>query len=322
MRNRPRQNILLLAMAVLFLAPAFLLYNANGTASAQQEPEIVCESAEIPVGAAVDASLILAEELLNNAAAAISGAVTEIALAEQLLLLPDQCLAENCGGGCSPDTRTISCGSSPPPAGEYAAPCWPGDAGKFFCYLDDPNNRVHCQFTGPGPDDYGLITDPCPPDLKCVPPDGICSACTEDFCDISPCSGDPCPRDAINMAADAIISSYDEIKRVKENTTDLFEEKFTQLVNGKDLWKYCTDKTKINLMLKGAMKDESLKDLIVCLLDESRRGLSRCVTPDNLNYLEERQGTLKCQDASALGALSEKQRQECYFDNFFCCRFQ
>lgn len=220
-------------------------YNKKAGVSAQgPEPELTCESPEIPVGTVTDATLLFSRQFYENLQAVVRATVSQQALVQVLLSLPDECKAENCESQCE------------------------------------------------------------------LAKDGA-------SCEVSACAGEPCPRDKINAAFDGINSSYEDIKRAGKNIEDLFEKKFDQKINGVDPWKYCPDKTK-NLL---NLVDASLRDLILCLLDESRRGLSLCTTPESVDPLEEGRGVLTCLEANYFGALSEKQRKECYESNFFCCYF-
>ena len=112
-----RNKIIISVLTVLTLFLVFTLaYNKNGgKANAQApEPELVCQSPEIPVGIAADAALVFAMQTISEAQKAVNSAVTMIILSDQLLNLPDQCQASNCSVGCSQTSNPVLCGTLAP----------------------------------------------------------------------------------------------------------------------------------------------------------------------------------------------------------------
>lgn len=273
-------TILLITTPIIIFLLLFLGYNiitSDNNAILAQEPELVCEDPEIPVGIATDATLFLAKRLLTNAQNAVSAAFTQIALAEQLITLPDECQADNCSAGCTTLTNTVSCGtdnnncSTLSPCG--AQPCWTKISGST-CEL----------------------------------------FCTSYSCQTNPCSGDPCPRNAINNIINAIEANQNTIKVSKDNINKLFNDEFKDQINGKDPWEYCSARALIS--------NKTLPNLISCLLEESRTGLSACTTPEGVNPLEEGKGVLTCQQGIESKVLTDKQQNQCYPNNFYCCYFK
>lgn len=265
---------------VLSLISVFFLYNKSGSNVSAQE--VLCLSPEIPVGTAIDETYAFAQELLQHLQLAVSYSMAQAALSEQLAELPDECKAENCSSGCNTITNSVFCGKS--------RPC-PDDCAAWPCSTSiDPDT-------------------------------GLCSKeCTEYSCQITSCSGDPCPTTEINNLVDAINRLHGQIAAERQAIEKLLENEYNS-----DSWKFCREETKDRLIRKGEMTDKRRRDLVACLLEESRIGLSNCVTPAQFfagTSKEEVKLLYSCQEARLQGLLTDVQAEQCTVNNAFCCDLQ
>jgi hypothetical protein len=91
-------GLLFLIMPLIFL---FIIYNQKKEAKAQEEQVIlVCDGDEIPIGEAIDETLAVGHDIINESQKMIDSSSDEIAAANQLLNLVDRCSATGCSSGC------------------------------------------------------------------------------------------------------------------------------------------------------------------------------------------------------------------------------
>lgn len=92
-------GLLFLIVPLIFL---FIIYNQKREARAQEEQVmLVCDGDEIPIGEAIDETLAVGHDIIDNSQKMIDESLAEIDAAKELLELADQCTAANChSGGC------------------------------------------------------------------------------------------------------------------------------------------------------------------------------------------------------------------------------
>jgi len=93
-------GLLFLAVPLIFL---FIIYNQKRETKAQEEQVmLVCDGDEIPIGEAIDETLAVGHNIINESQKMINSSLVEINAANDLLTLVDQCTVANCNsGGCS-----------------------------------------------------------------------------------------------------------------------------------------------------------------------------------------------------------------------------
>lgn len=288
-QNYKKFIFLVLFLGLLLFTFAFL-YNKEKETLAQEEFVLDCGE-EIPIGEAIDESLVMIKNILDASGAMLAAGGGQIAAVNQIYEsgLPDQCRAENCDTGCDRTSELIctpvsecncitvsACGgvggSCPPgvenctiwcvpdlQGGEICAPCW---------------NETTCD------------TD-CPPDCEWVV-----------NCNIRACTGNACP-------------------------VDLFNETMSQLSQVVSLYP--------SIAANAAVINQEVgkRDDIIAKLNEARTALEQCATPasgfvpeETLQLLE---GLISCEEANWLKILpaeSEKcnpDREDYHPKNFLCC---
>ena len=134
--------------------------------------------------------------------------------------------------------------------------------------------------------------------------DGIC---IDWECEISSCAGEPCPSGEISAQFQAVEQSYQQIKNRKRAIDDLLDKK-----EDYDKKPFCPS----------VCGELTKRELILQLLEESRKGLGNCVTPAGVyeagSAIQEIEILYSCQEARYLGILTNQQ-DRCYPNNFFCC---
>jgi len=90
--------LLLLIVPLIFL---FIIYNQKREAKAQEEQVmLICDGDEIPIGEAIDETLAVGHDIIDNSQKMINSSLDEIAAANKLLDLADQCSSTGCSSGC------------------------------------------------------------------------------------------------------------------------------------------------------------------------------------------------------------------------------
>jgi len=276
-----KKNILKISIFCLISGLLFsflnILYNKGKEEVFAQEYKATCD-VKIPIGEAVDETEDLLQEIINTIEVIIQASNEAANAGEALTNLADQCKAENCQSGCREWCEGWkNCGETTTPCVPYChgnpPTCWTAVCGQRQCGEDEEGKPIYCPV--------------------------YCLYCRDfiEKCEISGCSGDPCPTAQINEKVRLIEDNYLKIKVAYE---------------GGEI-----DGTKI----------EGIKNLIkrpaeiFPKLGESRNKLKACSVPpeDYEKYLSGEEMPAKlllnCGNAKQV----DPSLGDCHPNNYFCC---
>lgn len=304
-----RDAIFLLPIAVSVVSgigTGLLLVVHDFTQQETLAQELLCESPEIPVGTTINETDAFASELLRHIRRAIGYAVVETKLTHKMTEYPCQCSDKNCFAGCNLVPKEVECGSA-----------------------DSCDNIPACG--------TNCRSEQATPWGECT------RYCTQYFCESTGCGGNACPAEVVPTA--------EAIKRVHESLEDEVDALKSLLhdEHESDSWDFCREqtfkwlqkegelsaaaKTSLRYIARGSprlpiKKEETTgtwRDLIMCILEESRIALSSCVTPAQF-YSEKEEKEIRflysCQEGRLQGLLTKEQAELCIPNNAFCCDLQ
>jgi hypothetical protein len=306
----------------------FIIYNQKREAKAQEEQVmLVCDGDEIPIGEAIDETLTVGHNIINESQKMIDASLVQINAANELLALADQCKAENCDTDC--DAYTYQCNPHPCEVvkafseGSSFATSNIKQLQLFFdlnsfLKLLVPSVRAACDDVSCNSVGGICCADTC---IKWWEDENNCGSCghicragstcglrlpgdygsgaicwgtcydTCTGCTVLPCSGSPCPTGEISNALSQIQNSYSQI-----------------------------------VASKNAIDDEITKGPgIIAKLEEARAELPKCVTPaGELTEAEakEAQTLYTCKEALYERALPSGKTECDNLKNFICCYYK
>jgi len=325
-----------------------LFYNRGIETNAQKDVDLFCEGDEIPLGEALDDAIWLANIVSDNLKIVFDSSQTQLASAKSLFDLPEECKVENCQTRCdisSSGQSKVFASDSPDGLESYAllssntvlgyqlaqaAPLKPDNLPvNQACRADgtvDVTFRWNTNVANINLYDYWVwiniggvsrsrfvgsfssyLWEELPSNTaiswyvlvrekahfanknESVPTSFTSIVCT--VCTILPCSGSPCPAGRADALLNQIDTSYNQISSSRTAISNAIPR----------------------------------RDNIIDLLNEARKGLSKCVTPagaDTEAEMREAENLLTCKEAQYEGALPSSKTGCDNPNNFVCCYFK